>query len=129
MKSSHILLGKLNTEFKTVSAMIEIYCKKNHHSKALCKECKQLMDYAEVRLDRCPYGENKPTCNTCPIHCYKPEPKEQMRLVMRFSGPRMLLKHPILAIRHLLSEKKNINPKPSPNCSNRHIRLQKGEKK
>ncbi|RYU56470.1 nitrous oxide-stimulated promoter family protein [Aliivibrio finisterrensis] len=129
MKTSDILLGKLNTEFKAVSAMIEIYCKKNHHSEALCKECQQLMDYAEVRLDRCPYGENKPTCNTCPIHCYKPEPKEQMRLVMRFSGPRMLLNHPILAIRHLLSEKKNINPKPSPNCSNRHIRLQKGEKK
>jgi hypothetical protein len=128
MKTSNILLGKLNTEFKTVSAMIEIYCKKNHHSHSLCPECQALMDYAEVRLDRCPYGENKPTCNTCPIHCYKPEPKEQMRLVMRFSGPRMLLYHPILAIRHLLSEKRVVNPKPSPNCSNRHIRLQKREK-
>lgn len=128
MKASDILLGKLNTEFKTVSAMIEIYCKKNHHTHSLCPECQTLMDYAEVRLDRCPYGENKPTCNTCPIHCYKPEPKEQMRLVMRFSGPRMLLKHPILAIRHLVSEKITINPKPSPHCSNRHIRLQKREK-
>ncbi|MBD1569693.1 MULTISPECIES: nitrous oxide-stimulated promoter family protein [Aliivibrio] len=128
MKSSDILLGKLNTEFKTVSAMIEIYCKKNHHSETLCEECQQLMDYAEVRLDRCPYGENKPTCNTCPIHCYKPEPKEQMRLVMRFSGPRMLLHHPILAIRHLLSEKRTVVDKPQPNASNRHIRLKNGNK-
>ncbi|CED57652.1 putative uncharacterized protein [Aliivibrio wodanis] len=128
MKKSDILIGKLNTEFKTVSAMIEIFCQ-HHHSKELCKECETLMDYAEVRLDRCPYGENKPTCNTCPIHCYKHEPKEQMRLVMRFSGPRMLLHHPILAVRHLLSEKRTVNPKPSPNCSNRHIRLQKGETK
>ncbi|MGR6838842.1 nitrous oxide-stimulated promoter family protein [Aliivibrio wodanis] len=127
MKTSDILIGKLNTEFKTVSAMIEIFCQ-HHHSKELCKECESLMNYAEIRLDRCPYGEEKPTCNTCPIHCYKPEPKEQMRLVMRFSGPRMLLHHPILAVRHLLSEKRTVNPKPSPNCSNRHIRLQKGER-
>ncbi|EHN68306.1 nitrous oxide-stimulated promoter family protein [Aliivibrio fischeri] len=129
MKSSDILLGKLNTEFKTVSAMIEIYCKKHHNATHLCEECQQLMDYAEVRLDRCPYGENKPTCNTCPIHCYKPEPKEQMRRVMRFSGPRMLLHHPILAIRHLLSEKRTVADKPQPNASNRHIRLKNGNKK
>ncbi len=128
MQNSNILLGKLNTEFKTVSAMIEIYCNKNHATDSLCSQCAQLMDYAETRLDRCPYGQNKPACNVCPIHCYKPEPKEQMRLVMRFSGPRMLLHHPILAIRHLIAEKKQVAAKPAPNCSNRHIRLQKREK-
>lgn len=92
---SDILLGKLATEFKTVKAMVEVYCHDHHGTKRdLCSECHELLEYAEVRLDRCPYGENKPTCNKCPIHCYKPEPKEQMRLVMRYSGPRMLLKHP-----------------------------------
>lgn len=128
MKSSDILIGKLNTEFKTVSAMIEIYCHQHHSSSELCAECHALMNYAEIRLDRCPYGEDKPTCNTCPIHCYKPEPKEQMRLVMRYSGPRMLLHHPILAIRHLLSEKRTVSTKPQPNRSNRHIRLKKSTK-
>ncbi|MEI8597876.1 nitrous oxide-stimulated promoter family protein [Vibrio sp. M60_M31a] len=73
---SDILLGKLATEFKTVKAMVEVYCRANHGSKGeLCTECRDLLDYAEIRLDRCPYGENKPTCNKCPIHCYKPEPK------------------------------------------------------
>ncbi|WP_038211327.1 nitrous oxide-stimulated promoter family protein [Vibrio orientalis] len=120
---SDILQGKLRIEFKTVSAMVAIYCHAHHATKqGLCQECKTLLDYAETRLDRCPYGQQKPTCNQCPIHCYKPEQKEQMRQVMRFSGPRMLLPHPILAIRHLLHEKKPVPDKPMPNASNRHVR-------
>ncbi|MGR5381923.1 nitrous oxide-stimulated promoter family protein [Vibrio harveyi] len=121
---SDILLGKLATEFKTVKAMVEVYCKDHHGTKGeLCGECRELLEYAEVRLDRCPYGEDKPTCNKCPTHCYKPEPKEQMRLVMRYSGPRMLLKHPILAIRHLVHEKREVPNKPAANVSNRHKRM------
>lgn len=121
---SDILLGKLATEFKTVKAMVEVYCKDHHDTKGeLCTECRELLEYAEVRLDRCPYGEDKPTCNKCPIHCYKPAPKEQMRLIMRYSGPRMLLKHPILAIRHLVHEKREVLEKPAPNASNRHKRM------
>ncbi len=121
---SDILLGKLATEFKTVKAMVEVYCTDHHGTKGeLCAECRELLEYAEVRLDRCPYGEDKPTCNKCPIHCYKPEPKEQMRLVMRYSGPRMLFKHPILAIRHLMHEKREVPDKPAANASNRHKRM------
>ncbi|CCN34009.1 conserved hypothetical protein [Vibrio nigripulchritudo POn4] len=120
-KGSDILRGKLNTEFKTVSAMIEIYCKA-HHSQP-CTDCHSLESYAETRLDRCPYGENKPTCNCCPIHCYKPEPKEKMRIIMRYSGPRMLLHHPILAIRHIIHEKREVPDLPKTNLSNRHLRM------
>nr|WP_321460856.1 nitrous oxide-stimulated promoter family protein [uncultured Vibrio sp.] len=126
---SDILLGKLATEFKTVKAMVEVYCQAHHGSKGVlcleCLECRELLDYAEMRLDRCPYGEHKPTCNKCPIHCYKPEPKEQMRLIMRYSGPRMLLKHPVLAIRHLLHEKRDVPDKPDANASNRYKRRSK----
>ncbi|MGB1320096.1 MAG: nitrous oxide-stimulated promoter family protein [Vibrio gallaecicus] len=123
-QTKDILIGELATEFKTVVAMVHIYCNDHHGTvKGLCADCTELLDYAETRLDRCPYGEAKPTCNKCPIHCYKPEPKEQMRLVMRYSGPRMLLKHPILAIRHLLHERRTVPAKPLPNTSNRHKRL------
>ncbi|WP_261875618.1 nitrous oxide-stimulated promoter family protein [Vibrio rarus] len=107
--------------------MIVIYCAK-HHKKtrqqhhSLCAECMALSEYAKVKLDRCVFGQNKPTCNTCPVHCYRPEPKEQMRQVMRFSGPRMLLKHPILAIRHLRHEKRAVPEVPKQNVSNRHLR-------
>ncbi|OLQ88596.1 nitrous oxide-stimulated promoter [Vibrio panuliri] len=126
---SDILIGELLKEYQTVAYMMRIYCQ-NHHQReqgeALCTDCQQLLDYAEVRLDRCPYGQSKPTCNRCPIHCYKPEPKADMKAVMRFSGPRMLLPHPILAIRHLLHERRPVpTTKPAANQSNRHQRSKK----
>lgn len=126
--NSELLTGELLKEFKTVAFMIAIYCRDHHqletkHSQGVCEECQALMRYAETRLDRCPYGQQKPTCNRCPIHCYKPEPKEQMRLVMRYAGPRMLLPHPILALRHLLHERRVVPNKPAPNLSNRHLRM------
>ncbi|EKO3376760.1 nitrous oxide-stimulated promoter family protein [Vibrio fluvialis] len=129
MALSSLLTNALLTEFKTVHGMLQIYCKAHHLSEikgedGLCEACRALQNYAEVRLDRCPYGQHKPTCNRCPIHCYKPEPKEQMRLVMRYAGPRMLLHHPILAIRHLLHERRPIPAKPPANQSNRHQRQQ-----
>lgn len=123
-KQNSLLIGLLQTEFMTVSAMVHIFCQKHHSGNTgLCDECQSLLDYAEIRLDRCPYGQNKPTCNRCPIHCYKPEPKESMRLVMRYSGPRMLLSHPILAIRHLWHERKDAPATIEKDASNRHQRL------
>ena len=63
-----------------------------------------ILGYARIRLSRCPFGENKSTCRQCSIHCYKPEMKERMREVMRYAGPRMLLYHPVAALRHLWQE-------------------------
>lgn len=67
----------------------------------LCPQCQALLDYAHKRLERCRFGEDKPSCTRCPVHCYKPAMREQIRQVMRYSGPRMLLHNPIMAIRHL----------------------------
>lgn len=67
----------------------------------LCSQCQSLLDYAHKRLEHCKYGEDKPSCTRCPVHCYKPAMREQIRQVMRYSGPRMLLHDPIMAIRHL----------------------------
>ncbi|TCS38866.1 nitrous oxide-stimulated promoter family protein [Reinekea marinisedimentorum] len=122
MKSSNILEGELNKEFQTVAAMVAIYCRKHHGGDALCEQCADLLKYAESKLDGCPYGEAKPTCRKCPIHCYRPEPKEQMRRVMLYAGPRMLLSHPILAIRHLLHERKAVPERFGRKLSNRYRR-------
>ena len=89
-------------ERATMAKMVGIYCSAHHGVDTLCEECARFLDYAEVRLDKCPYGEDKPTCANCPIHCYKPELRERAKQIMRFSGPRMLLRHPILAIAHKL---------------------------
>ena len=68
---------------------------------SLCPQCQALLDYAHQRLEHCKFGEDKPSCTRCPVHCYKPAMREQIRQVMRYSGPRMLLHDPIMAIRHL----------------------------
>ncbi len=98
--------SRLQRERKTIQTMIEIYCAEQHHpEESLCPECQQLFQYAMLRIDKCPYQADKPTCATCPIHCYKPTMRAQVRQVMRYSGPRMLARHPILAIRHMIDEK------------------------
>lgn len=94
--------SRMAREDQTISAMIEIYCREKHGSRdSLCPQCSDLLAYARFRLEKCPFQEEKPTCANCPIHCYQPARKEQIRVVMRYAGPRMLLHHPILAIRHL----------------------------
>jgi len=87
-----------------MAKMIGIYCSAHHNRSgdAVCPTCREFLDYARVRLEKCPYGDDKPTCANCPIHCYKPARKAQARQIMRFAGPRMLLRHPLLAISHQL---------------------------
>lgn len=98
---------KRQREKRVVAEMIALYCRDNHGSArgVLCPQCKALTDYAHLRSDKCPFMENKTFCSNCKVHCYKPDMREQIRKVMRYSGPRMLKTHPILAIRHLVESK------------------------
>jgi hypothetical protein len=103
---------RIEREKKTVRAMIGLYCRDHHGAVGLCGECSDLFEYAERRLDLCPYGSRKPACTDCPIHCYRPEPRERMREIMRYAGPRMLGEHPYLAVRHLIDEHRRTPPLP-----------------
>jgi hypothetical protein len=94
--------ARLERERRTIAAMIAIYCRDHHHTRGLCENCAALDAYAQQRIDRCVYGSEKPTCFNCPIHCYKRDRREAVREVMRYAGPRMLRRHTILAIRHIL---------------------------
>ena len=92
-------------EKKVVSKMIVIFCKNKHGSdNGLCRACTVLHDYALMRLERCPFGENKPTCGTCPVHCYKKDMREKIRTVMRYAGPRMIFRHPVDSVHHFYRE-------------------------
>lgn len=89
--------------------MIRIFCHDRHAQTAgLCPSCDELYTYAMQRLDRCVYGAEKPTCVNCPIHCYKKDQREAVRVVMRYAGPKMLLKHPLLAVYHLIDGKRKL---------------------
>ena len=87
--------------------MIHLYCRKKHGTKkALCDNCRELEEYAMQRSDKCPFMENKTFCSNCKVHCYKAEEREKIREVMRFSGPRMIFTHPVMALRHVIESKK-----------------------
>ncbi|MCX6927662.1 MAG: nitrous oxide-stimulated promoter family protein [Verrucomicrobia bacterium] len=94
---------RLDREWQTIAAMISIYCREKHAAgEKLCPECAGLLEYATVRLQRCHFGDAKPACVKCPVHCYQPARRERVRIVMRYAGPRMIWQHPILSLRHWL---------------------------
>lgn len=101
------ITGRLKREHDTLVCMTRIYCAHHHddhEGAALCPQCAWLMRYAEKRLEKCPYGSDKPTCAKCPIHCYKPAQRDMAQQVMRFAGPRMTWRHPLRALTHLFDK-------------------------
>ena len=100
-------------EMRTISQMVALYCAANHPAaerthnahcgEPLCPLCAAIDAYAVERTLRCRKMEVKTTCEECENRCYQPQMREQICAVMRFAGPRMITKHPIAAIRHLLA--------------------------
>jgi len=92
----------MNHELETVERMIEIYCRGKHAgTDGLCVDCKTLLDYAVQKIGKCPQNP-KPKCRDCKIHCFSIENRNRIKDVMRYSGPRMLLRYPLLTLKHCL---------------------------
>jgi len=100
MKESY----RVTREKKTIGIMIGIYCRHHHNTPKgeLCEDCTKLLQYANNRIDRCKFLPDKPTCRNCPVHCYNKSNKEQIKKVMRYAGPRMMLHYPVLTIIHYI---------------------------
>lgn len=115
-----IFNNRIKREATTVEAMIAIYCRDHHQSTVKdCQTCSELQNYALDRLHHCPFHEGKTSCKNCPIHCYKPGIKEDIRQVMRYAGPRMMLRHPILTLYHFIDARRKeplniLNQKSAP---------------
>lgn len=105
---------RLYRERRTIRIMIEIYCRAEHRlsdgalADGLCPECVDLYDYASRRIEHCRFGAKKPVCAKCPVRCYKPEMRAQIRSVMRYAGPRMLFSHPWLTMLHALDRARRV---------------------
>jgi Nitrous oxide-stimulated promoter len=93
----------MDREKGTIKKMLGIYCRAHHNNpQGLCSECSQLKEYAFLKLNNCPFGRKKPVCSKCRVHCYGQEQRVKIIKVMRFSGPRMVYKHPIFALKHAI---------------------------
>lgn len=110
----------LREEAQTLKAMVGLYCGEKHGTSGrpgeCCPACEAFLAYALKRLASCPYGAEKPVCAKCRIHCYRAGEKAFAREVMRHAGPRLLLAHPVLSLRHLV---KSLTVKASEKPRNR----------
>lgn len=84
-------MGKrIEREKMTIQRMIALYQRRSPEALADNAHYQALNAYADKRLDKCVFGENKPACKQCPVHCYQPAKREEMKQIMRWAGPRML---------------------------------------
>ena len=110
-------------EIRLVDLMIDLYAAAHRHEPsksnaevidAAVPDIEALKAYTHKRIEQCRYRskQEKPFCNVCPVHCYKPEMRRQIRAVMRYSGPRMLFRHPVLSLQHLIGTIRSKRSRP-----------------
>lgn len=72
-------------EAEILRRFVKVYCAHHGGGDPLCASCRDLLDYALQRLEKCPF-DPKPRCKNCPVHCYRDDYRRQIREVMRFGG-------------------------------------------
>jgi hypothetical protein len=97
-------MTRIENEKRVVERMIRLYCRHKLGLNELDAEHEALLEYAHKRLTMCKFGESKPACKRCPIHCYRSDMRAKIREIMRWAGPRMIIYDPIAAIKHILNK-------------------------
>lgn len=103
---------RIAREKLTIKKMIALYANRCPQASNDKTHYDALFSYAQKRLDKCVFGEEKPACKQCPVHCYQPAKREEMKQIMRWAGPRMLWRHPVLTVRHLIDDKRPVPELP-----------------
>jgi len=104
--------SRIEREFKTISVMVALYCRHQHRGSGICAGCRELLEYSRERLTRCPFQEGKTVCSKCQVHCFRPDMRAKVKTVMRYSGPRMMYRHPVLALYHVIDGRRQAPHKP-----------------
>ena len=102
-------------EKKIIDNMIQLYCQDNHKNSNTCESCQELKEYAFKRLISCPFEKDKPACSNCKNHCYNKNQQGRIKEVMRYAGPKMLIRYPKDTILYFYTKLKykNYTIKPS----------------
>ncbi len=93
--------ARIEQEKQFFSLMVHHFCKWNPGGGPVCAACEELVEYANERLDRCPYGSRKPTCYNCNASCFKPDMRKREEQVVRTTFAKMFLLHPVLLFKHI----------------------------
>jgi hypothetical protein len=102
------LASRERRDIRILARFVALYCRSHHRDdrspfefKApgfegllekplqLCPNCAKLLKYGLTMRLRCPHTP-KPMCKKCPDPCYRPEYRERIKEVMKFSGMYLL---------------------------------------
>ena len=96
------MADRITRETESLLKMVEIFCNGHHgFDGELCDDCRDLSENAMACVSLCPYGAGKPVCGRCPTNCFPDGNYARIKTVMRYAGPKMLYKHPLLTAIHL----------------------------
>lgn len=117
---------QVRADTRTLGDFVSIYCKGHHGDRersaltsdaaslgvygrklpVVCATCAEHLRYAEKRRAYCP-KDPKPFCAHCDTHCYAPRERAWQQQMMRYSGPRSVLRgHAMGGIKHALEARK-----------------------
>ena len=92
-------------EKETIRKTFGVYCNANHGTtdNKLCPKCTALLTTTMLKIQRCPYGIGKPICDVCETPCFGEVPTKEFRNIMKSGQKKMLLSHPLMAVKHKLA--------------------------
>ena len=92
-------------EKENIRKTFGLYCNANHGTtdNKLCPKCTALLTTVMLKIQRCPYGISKPICDACETPCFGEVPTKEFRNIMKSGQKKMLLSHPLMAVRHKLA--------------------------
>ena len=99
------LKNNIPKEKENIRKTFGVYCKNHHGGRngKLCPSCTALLATVFTKMDRCPYGITKPICDRCENPCFSKSQNIEFRKIMTANQKSMLLRHPIMTIKHKLA--------------------------
>jgi hypothetical protein len=93
--------ARLRRDLRVIDVMVRLWCRGVHQPRGESSAaCAELLAYARTKLLRCPFAADRPSCSRCAVHCYRKDMRERIRAVMRYAGPRILVREPVMALRY-----------------------------
>ena len=96
------LRNNIPNEKINIKKTLGIYCNQKHNTKDghLCPKCTAMLTTILLKMKQCKYGSTKPICDHCDSLCFGSEYNKIFMEAMTTTGKKMLVKHPVMAIKH-----------------------------
>ena len=100
--------ARIRRDLRTLQAMGSIYCKAHHadapkDAAGMCEQCAETIRFTHERAAACPY-DHEGNCKDCAIKCNRGDQQRRIQSIMKYSAPRMLVRHPLMTLEYALKK-------------------------